>query len=233
MKWSLGSKPVRGSSSAKGAKVLSGSAQGMSTSWKLKLSGSRKNRVTREMMRKEKKWMEVSKRSEATLNDDTCACNMGWMRTWTNAVCDHLNKEKKSRDADTNSKEERLKTNKLSCGSIHSAHESLVDVFVSFHMLQFIPHVVGLVALCADFTSCQCTKLIHFLTCTWIPCRDSHCGNGLVRCCLYTPRRLQQTTVSCKRFYCNKTKSWKSTRLRFCRKTANNGSPRSIMSLCT
>ena len=150
------------------------------------------------MMRKEKKWMEVSKRSEATLNDDTCACNMGWMRTWTNAVCDHVNKEKQSRDADTNNKEERPKTNKLSCGSIHSAHESLVDVFVSLHMLQFIPHVVGLVALWAEFTCCQCTKLIHFLTCSRIPCRDSHCGNGLVKCFLYTPHRLQQTTVSWK-----------------------------------
>ena len=53
-------------------------------------------------------------------------------------------------------------------------------------MLQVIPHVVGLVALCAEFTCCQCTKLIHFLTCTGIPCRDSHCENGLVRCCLYT-----------------------------------------------
>ena len=77
-------------------------------------------------------------------------------------VCDHLNKEKQSRDADTNNKEERLKTNKLSCGSNHSAHESSVDVLVSFHMLQVIPLVVGLVALCAEFTFCQCTKLIHF-----------------------------------------------------------------------
>ena len=77
------------------------------TSWKLKVSGSR---VIREMMmKKEKKWMEKSKRSEATLTtDDTCACNMGWMRTWANAVCDHLNKEKQSRDADTNNQQERL-----------------------------------------------------------------------------------------------------------------------------
>ena len=53
-------------------------------------------------------------------------------------------------------------------------------------MLQFIQHVVvGLVVLCAEFTCCQCTKLIHFLTCTGIHCRDSHCENGLVRWCLY------------------------------------------------
>ena len=64
-------------------------------------------------------------------------------------MCVHLNKEKQSRDADTDNKDERLqKTNKLSCSSIHSVHESLVDVLVSFYMLQFIAHVVGLVALC-------------------------------------------------------------------------------------
>ena len=79
-------------------------------------------------------------------------------------MCDHLNKEKQSRDADTNNKEEILKTNKLSCGSIHSVHESLVDVLVSFHMLQVTPHVVGLAALCAEFICRHCTKLIHFLT---------------------------------------------------------------------
>ena len=40
-----------------GAKVLSGSAQGYlsTTSWKLKVSGSRNSRVIREMMRKEMK----------------------------------------------------------------------------------------------------------------------------------------------------------------------------------
>ena len=53
-------------------------------------------------------------------------------------------------------------------------------------MLQVIPHVVGLFALCAEFTCCPCTKLIHFLTCTGIPCRGSHCESGRVRCCLYT-----------------------------------------------
>ena len=74
-------------------------------------------------------------------------------------------------------------------GSIHSVHE---DVLVGFLMLQFILHVVvvGLVAVCAEFTCCQCTKLIHFLTCTGIPCRDSHFENGLVRCCLCTSQSL-------------------------------------------
>ena len=36
-----------------------------------------------------------------------------------------------------------------------------------------------------QFTCCQCTKLIHFLTCTRIPCRGSHLESGRVRCCIY------------------------------------------------
>ena len=39
---------------------------------------------------------------------------------------------------------------------------------------------------CQQFNCCGCTKLIQFLACTRIPCRHSHCENGLVRCCLYT-----------------------------------------------
>ena len=50
-----------------------------------------------------------------------------------------------------------------------------------------------------------------------------------VRCGVHTPRRLQQTTVSCKRSNCNKLKSkkksWKSTRLRLCEETAQRVSP--------
>ena len=60
----------------------------------------------------------------------------------------------------------------------------------------------------------------------WITVKNGRCE---VWCS--HPCRLQQTTVSCKRSNCNKPKtSSKSTRLRFCEKTAHNGSPRSIMS---
>ena len=103
-----------------------------------------------------------------------------------------------------------MKTNKLSCSSIHSVHESWSMYSWVSTCFKFIPHVVGLVALCDEFSCCQCTKLIHFLTCTGIPCKDSHCENGLVRCCLYTSRRLQQTAVSCKRSCCNKIKKLES-----------------------
>ena len=109
--------------------------------------------------------------------------------------------------------------------SIHSVHESL-DVLVSSHMLHFILHVVVLVALCDEFSCCQCTKLIHFLTCTGIPCRDSHSENGLVRCCLYNSRRLQQTAVSCKRSNCNKIKKcWKSNVWSFIQRWQTMGPP--------
>ena len=120
-------------------------------------------------------------------------------------MCDHLHKEKQSRDADTNNKgRETTKTNKLSCGSIHSVHESLVDVLVSFHMLQVIQHIVGLVALCAKFSCCQCTKFYSL--------SDLY-GNSLQRFTMRKwtcevlslhPRRLQQTDVGCKRFTATK-----------------------------
>ena len=53
---------------------------------------------------------------------------------------------------------------------------------------------------------------------------------------VFIPRRLQQTAVNCKRSNCNKIENNKKTvkvaRLRVYPKTANNRSPRSIMSLC-
>ena len=68
--WSVGR-----SFSARGAKVLSGSAQGIYPphrgSWSV--SGSRNSRLIREMERNEMKWMEMSKRSEATINEMTLA----------------------------------------------------------------------------------------------------------------------------------------------------------------
>ena len=133
--------------------------------------------------------MEKSKRSEATLRvrrnheDDH---GMNGDSNLSQTVCVYLNKENSQGTMTLTTRKRDYKTNKLSCGSIHSVHESL-DVLVSFFMLQFIAHVVVLVALffCQQFNCCQCTKIIHFLTCTGIPCRDSHCENGLVRCCLY------------------------------------------------
>ena len=142
-----------------------------------------------------------------------------------NAVCVHLNKEGQSRDADTNNKEERLQKQTSSAVAQSTAFTShwmyswVSTCFSSFNMLLCL-------SLCAEFTCCQCTKLIHFLTCAGISCRDSHCENGLVRCCLYTPRRLQQTAVSCKRSNCNSIKkSWTSHVWGFIQRPQTTGPP--------
>ena len=93
-----------------------------------------------------------------------------------NAVCDHLNKEKQSRDADTNNKEERLqKQTSSAVVQVHSVHESLVDVLVGLHMLHVIQHVVGLVALCAELPIHWLSKHQSYspLICTRIPCRHT------------------------------------------------------------
>ena len=90
-------------------------------------------------------------------------------------------------------------TNKLSCGSFHSAHESSVDVLVGFHMLRVcgnINLVVVLVALhsCHHSTRCHLFPHIHFSPVCEVLADfvDSHTAKtGLLRCCLYTPRRLQ------------------------------------------
>ena len=61
-----------------------------------------------------------------------------------------------------------------------------------------------------QFTCCQCTKLIHFQCSSH--CGGSHCESGRVKCCLYTPRRLQWTAGSCKQSNCNKTKTNRESR---------------------
>ena len=102
-------------------------------------------------------------------------------------------------------------------------------------VFQVTSHIDGLFALhsVSPIQLLSLYQFIQFLTCTRIPSRDSHCENGLVRCCLYTPRRLQQTAVSCERSNFNKiSKIVKVARLWFYPKTANNGSPCPIMSLC-
>ena len=85
----------------------------------------------------------------------------------------------------------------------HRVYSWVSSCFSSLRMLLGLSLYIS----CHQVNCCQCTKLFHFLTCTGIHCGDSHCENGLVRWCLYTPRRLQQTAVSCKRSNCNKIKN--------------------------
>ena len=159
------------------------------TSWKLKVSGSRNSRVIREMMRKEMNWMEKSERSEATLTarmnheDDH---GMIGDSNLSQTVCVHLNKEHSQGTMTlTDNKEERLqKTKDLQCMMPHALASTTLTDF---------PSVSGHFTHCWAFPSALCViksivvtvpKFIQFLTCTRIPCRDSHCENGFVRCCL-------------------------------------------------
>ena len=81
-------------------------------------------------------------------------------------------------------------------------------------VFQVTSHIVGIFALhfVSPIHMLSLYQFNQFLTCTRIPCRDSHCENGLVRCYLHTPRRLQQTAVSCKRSNCNKIRKNRESR---------------------
>ena len=64
----------------------------------------------------------------------------------------------------------------------HQLRSQISQVFlVTSHVVGiFALHLVSLIQLLSLYLFSQ------FLTCTRIPCRDSECENGLVRCCLYT-----------------------------------------------
>ena len=77
-------------------------------------------------------------------------------------------------------------------------------------MFQVTSHVVGFRSVLRVIN--PILSFTQFLTCTRTPCGDSHCAKGLLRCCLYTQRRLHQTVVSCKRSNCNKIENNKQIR---------------------
>ena len=58
---------------------------------------------------------------------------------------------------------------------------------------QVTSHIVGIFTLhfVSTIELLWLYQFIQFLTCTRISCRDSHCENGLVRCCLYTTHNLE------------------------------------------
>ena len=99
----------------------------------------------------------------------------------------------------TDNKEERLRKNEGSPMhddsriGINYAHR-----FPKCFRSLFAVHFVSPIQLLSLY------QFIQFLICTRILCGDSHCENGLVRCCLSIARRLQQTAVSCKRSNCNR-----------------------------
>ena len=161
------------------------------TSWEVEGVGSdsTNSRVIREVMRKEMKWMEKSKRSEATLTarmnheDDH---GMNGDSNWSQTVCVHVNKENSQGTMTlTDNKEERLRNRGiLNAWWLMHWHLQRSKIFQVF---QLTSHIVGIFAL--HFVS-----PIQLLTLNQIystsdqsenSCRDSHCENGLVKCCLY------------------------------------------------
>ena len=195
-----------------GAKVLSGSTQGTYP----RHHGSWTCGTARPAGWSErwwgKRWSEWrSRRSEATLTarmNHEVDHGMNEDSNLSQTVCVHLKRENSQGTTTlTDNKEERLRKNEGSsmhdatCIGINYAHR-FPKCFRSLHT------VLGF-SLCTSFNSWHCTK---FLTCTRIPCGDSHCENGPLRCSLYTSSRLQQTAVTCKRSNCNeiRRKLWKS-----------------------
>ena len=132
---------------------------------------------------------------------------MGWTKTQTWAtVCVCLNKENSQGTMTlTDNKEERDYEPRRIFNAWWLMHWHQLRSQIS-QVFQVTSQIVGLFALhfVSPIQLLSLYQFIQFLTCTRIPCRDSHFENGLVRCCLYTLRRLQQTAVCCKRSNCNK-----------------------------
>ena len=152
------------------------------------------------------KWREKSKRSEATLT--TCMDDYG--------VNEHSNlshsvrasnKEKKSKNNDTDwqQKRETTKTKDLQCTKTRALTSTT----------HFLKNVSSHFTHCLDFHSvlrvvnsiCRCTTLFNFWLVREFLVQFHTANTGLLRCCLHTHRRLQQTAVSCRRSNCNKTEN--------------------------
>ena len=94
-------------------------------------------------------------------------------------VCVHLNKENSQGTVTlTDNKEERLRKNEGSSmrddSHWHQLRSQISQVF------QVTSHVVGIFALHfgSPIQLLSLYQFIQFLTCTRIPCGDSHCENG-------------------------------------------------------
>ena len=130
--------------------------------------------------------MERSKRSKAPLTmrmkheDDH---GMNGDSNLNQTVCVHLNKENSQGTmTPADNKEERLrKTKDLQCMMTHALASTTLTDFPS---------------VSDHFTRCWDFRSVPFLTCTRILCRESHCENGLVKCCLYmssAPAKVEKT----------------------------------------
>ena len=154
--------------------------------------------------------MEKSKRSEETLNtrmkhgdDDGVNEDSNLSRLELDSVRASIKEDSQRTTTLTGNKKrdyenEGSSMHEDSCVGINYAH-MFPKCLRSLHtLLGFALYFVSSILMFVAVT------IYSILTCTRIPSRDSHCENGLVKCCLYTPRRLQQTAVSCERSNCNK-----------------------------
>ena len=82
----------------------------------------------------------------------------------------------------TDNKKETTKTKELQCMKTHALASTTLACFPSvsghFTLLGFALYFVSSILIVA-------LTIYSILTCTRIPCRDSHCGTGLLRYCLY------------------------------------------------
>ena len=161
-----------------GAKVLSGSTQGIYPrhwrSWRCRTPGT----ARWQERRRGRRWSEGRSRRDQKQRSLHAWMTMGWTETQTWAtVCVHLKRKtvKGQRHKLTTKRDYENEGSWMhdgSCIGINYAHR-FPKCFRSLHTL------LGF-SIC---TSCRQFNLllyqfIPFLTCTRIPCRDSHCENG-------------------------------------------------------
>ena len=155
---------------------------------------------------------------------------MGWTNTQTWAglsrtVCVHLSRKTVKGKTLTDNKKERLRKRKIfNAWRLMHWHQLRSHVPQMFLVTS---HIVGFRSVLHDvnFNCCRCNHLLNFDLYANSLWRFTLRKTCLLICCLYTPRRLQQTAVSCKRSNCNKIENNKNkfvkvVRLRFYPKTA-------------
>ena len=166
------------------------------------------------------KWLEKSRRSKRTLNshmhhEDDYGMNED--SNLSHSVRASLKENSQRTTTITDNKKERQRKRRIFNAwwlmPWHQLRSHVPQVFqVTSHFVLDFCSVLRVVN-----SICRCTNLFNFWPVRKFLVEIHTAKTGLVRCCLYTPRWLQQTAVSCKRSNCNKIeniffkkKTWKS-----------------------